>query len=265
MPLALNFPMVMWVDTHTHLYLNEFDEDRVAVIRESIEMGVTKMYLPNIDENSILPLLNTVNQFPENCFPMVGLHPGSVDKNFESKLSIIEALLPKEKFYGIGEIGIDLYWDKTFKTEQMTAFEIQLNWAKKNHLPVIIHIRDAFDEVFSVIEKVNSPDLFGIFHCFTGTYEQAIHAIDLGFLLGIGGIVTFKKSSLPEILQKIPLSHIVLETDSPYLTPVPYRGKRNKSAYIPLIGRKVAEVTGRSVQEVAEITTANALKVFGVK
>ncbi len=253
---------MMWVDTHTHLYLKEFDKDRVAIINESIEMGVSKMFFPNIDEQSISPLLKTTTQFPENCFPMIGLHPESVDKNFESKLAIIEKWLSKEKFYGIGEIGIDLYWDKTFKAEQMIAFEMQLNWAKKHQLPAIIHIRDAFDEVFSVIKKVNSPELFGIFHCFTGTYEQALHAINLGFLLGIGGIATFKKSPLPNILQKIPLSHIVLETDSPYLAPVPYRGKRNKSAYIPLIGRKVAEITGRSVQEVAEITTANALKIF---
>jgi len=252
----------MWVDTHTHLYLEQFDIDRKEVILESIEMGVTKMFFPNIDEQSIIPLLKTTTQFPENCFPLLGLHPESVDTNFESKLNVLESWLQKEKFYGIGEIGIDLYWDKTYKTEQMAAFEFQLNLAKKNHLPAIIHIRNAFDEVFQVLEKVNSPELFGIFHCFTGNIEQARKAIEMNFMLGIGGIVTFKKSPLPELLQALDLTHIVLETDSPYLTPVPYRGKRNKSAYIPLIGKKVAEITGRSIGEVAAITTKNALSVF---
>lgn len=252
----------MWVDTHTHLYLEQFDTDRKEVILESIEMGVTKMFFPNIDEQSIIPLLKTTTQFPDHCFPLIGLHPESVDANFKSKLNILESWLQKEKFYGIGEIGIDLHWDKTYKTEQMAAFEFQLDLAKKNHLPAIIHIRDAFDEVFQVLEKVNSPELSGIFHCFTGTVEQAERAIEMGFMLGIGGIVTFKKSSLPEVLQKIGLSHIVLETDSPYLAPVPYRGKRNKTAYIPLIGRKIADITEYPVQEVAKITTANALKVF---
>ncbi len=254
----------MWVDTHTHLYLEQFDADRKEVILESAEMGVTKMFFPNIDEQSIIPLLKVTTQFPKNCFPLIGLHPESVDDNFEYKLNVLENWLQKEKFYGIGEIGIDLYWDKTYKTEQMLAFEFQLNLAKQNHLPAIIHIRDAFDEVFQVLEKVNSPELFGIFHCFTGTIEQAERAIEMGFMLGIGGIVTFKKSILPEVLQKIDLSYIVLETDSPYLAPVPYRGKRNKSAYIPLIGKKVAEITGHSIEEVAAITTKNAFRVFNL-
>ncbi len=252
----------MWVDTHTHLYLNEFDKDRETIIRESIEIGVTKMFFPNIDRHSIFRLLDITTHFPENCFPMVGLHPSSIDKCYETNLIEIEKWIQKEKFYGIGEIGIDLYWDKTHKSEQMTAFEFQLNLAKKNHLPAIIHIRDAFNEVFSIIEKVNSPGLFGIFHCFTGTYEQALRAIEMGFLLGIGGIVTFKKSPLPEVIKRIDLRYIVLETDSPYLAPAPYRGKRNKSAYIPLIGRKIAEIKGLPIQTVAEITTANALNIF---
>lgn len=255
----------MWVDTHTHLYLKEFERDYHSVIKESIELGITEMYFPNIDETTILPLLNITKHYPDNCFPMIGLHPGSVKADFEDKLSVVENWLEKEKFYGIGEIGIDLYWDKTYRKEQMQAFEYQLMLSKKKHLPAIIHIREAFNEVFSVIEKVWDKDLFGIFHCFTGTEQQAKRAIEMGFVLGIGGVVTFKKSHLPEVLKSISLSDIVLETDSPYLAPVPFRGQRNKTTYIPFIGKHIAEIKNCSVYEVAKATTENASKIFKQK
>ena len=252
-----------FVDTHTHLFLEHFSDDIDTVIKTAIEKGVDKFFLPNIDSNSINDVLELTNKFPDNCFPLSGLHPTSVDKNFKEELEMVEQLLNKRKFYGIGETGIDLYWDKTFIREQEEAFAFQLELAKEHQLPIIIHVRDSFDEVFKVVDAHNDKTLTGIFHCFSGDYNQAQKIIEYGgFKMGIGGVLTFKNSKLGEIIKKISLEHIVLETDSPYLAPTPYRGKRNESSYIPLIAEKIAELHKIPIKEVAEITTQNAHEVF---
>ncbi len=250
------------IDTHTHLFLPEFDNDRNTVINSAIEQGVKKLFLPNIDSSSIIPMLNIAKAFPENCFPMIGLHPGAVKDNFEKKLQIVEKWLKKEKFYAIGETGIDLYRDKTFKQQQIIAFTKQLHLAKKYNLPVVIHSRESYNEMFQILDRMDGTK--GIFHCFSGTYQQAQKVISLGFKLGIGGIVTFKNAGLDKVVEKIDLRHIVLETDSPYLAPVPKRGKRNESAYIIYIANKIAQLHNTSIEKVAEITTKNALEVFGI-
>ncbi len=252
-----------FIDTHTHLFLEHFNDDIDIVIKTATEKGVEKFFLPNIDSESINDVLELTKKFPDNCFPLSGLHPTSVTENYVQELEMIEKLLREHKFYGIGETGIDLYWDKTFIKEQEEAFAFQLELAKKHELPIIIHVRDSFDEVFKVVDVHNDKSLTGIFHCFTGDYTQAQKIIEYGgFKLGIGGVITFKNSKLGETIEKIPLEHIVLETDSPYLAPTPYRGKRNESSYIPLIAEKIAELHKISVAEVAKITTNNAAEVF---
>lgn len=254
----------MWVDTHTHLYLPEFDNDQDQVIQQAIDVGVNKMFFPNIDTISLPKVLTVCNNFSKNCFPLIGLHPCSVKKDFEKEISILEDKLRKNKFYGIGEIGIDLYWDNTFLKEQIVAFKYQLELAIKYNLPAIIHIRESFDEVFHVIEEINNHSLFGIFHCFSGNYFQAEKAIKLGFKLGIGGVITYNNSQLPNVIKKIDLKHLVLETDSPYLTPVPYRGKRNQSSYIPIIGKKISELKNIPIVDVAKTTSNNAMTLFDI-
>ncbi len=250
------------VDTHTHLYLEHFDDDRSEMINRAIDRGVKYMLIPNIDSKSVDGMMQLCNDFPKNCFPMMGLHPTNVDENYESELGILEDHLQNGSFKAIGEIGIDLYWDKTFAKEQEIAFLKQIDWAKQYDLPIVIHSRDSMKEIFEVLERVNSPELHGVFHCFSGDLNDAKRAIEMGFQLGIGGVVTFKKSNLPEILKKIDLSHIMLETDAPYLTPVPFRGKRNESSYTYYIAEKIAEIKNKSIEEVAEITTSNAIKLF---
>jgi TatD DNase family protein len=253
-----------FIDTHTHLFLSDFDLDRARVIERAVSAGIKKMFLPNIDSSSINALLSLEKQFPKNCFAMMGLHPCSVNEKYKEQLAIVEEWLSKRKFSAIGEIGMDFYWDKSFITEQKDAFAVQINWAKERNLPVVIHQRECFDEVFEIVESKSDSSLRGIFHCFTGTQEQAEKIISLGgFKLGIGGVVTYKKSKLPETLKHIDLKHIVLETDSPYLSPMPYRGKRNESAYLIFVAQKIAEIKGISVQEVADITTKNAEEIFG--
>jgi len=255
-----------FVDTHTHLFLEEFNDDRDAVIQSAISEGITRLVLPNIDSTSIEDLLRLTNKFPTNCFPTIGLHPSSVKENFEKELELVDEYLNKEKFYGIGETGIDLYWDKTYINEQEKSFKYQVELAKKHQLPIIIHVRESFDEVFKVIDELNAPSLTGIFHCFTGSYEQAKKIIEYGgFKMGIGGVVTFKNSNLGDTISKIDLQHIVLETDSPYLAPVPKRGRRNESAYLLYVAQKIAELKNISIEEVAEITTLNALQVFNIE
>ena len=255
----------MFIDSHTHLYLEEFDPDRDDAIRNAISSGVGKMLLPNIDSQSWEPMLKVCRQFPLHCFPMAGLHPTSVfTDTFEKELQQVEEWLSKEKFIAIGEIGIDLYWDKTYQPEQEQAFRFQLKLAKKLNLPVVIHMRNSFEEVWEVVKSEAGPELKGVFHCFSGNLEQAQLVIEAGFFLGIGGVITFKNAGLQQVVAEVGLEHLLLETDAPYLSPVPYRGKRNESAYIPLIAAKVAEMTGASLKHVAEITTANAIRLFNL-
>ena len=251
-------------DTHTHLFAEEFDSDRKEVVQRAILAGVNKLFLPNIDSSSIQSMLDLEKQFPENCFAMMGLHPCSVKENYLEELKIIEDWFLKRKFSAVGEIGMDYHWDKTFIPQQKDAFSKQIDLAKKYNLPIVIHQRECFDDVFEIVKSKNGNNLKGIFHCFTGTIEEANRIISLGgFKMGIGGAVTYKNSKLPEVLKQIDLKHIVLETDSPYLTPVPHRGKRNESSFIIFVAQKIAEVKGITVEEVAKITTKNAEDIFG--
>jgi TatD DNase family protein len=252
-------------DTHTHLYLQEFTEDRKQVIQNALDAGVEKFFLPNIDSTSIEAMLKLEEEFPGKCYPMMGLHPCSVKGNYNEELELVEQHLNSRKYYAVGEIGIDLYWDKTFIEEQKEAFRFQIKLAKKHKLPIVIHLRNAFEETFSIVEEENDADLKGIFHCFTGSIEEARKIISLGgFKLGIGGVVTFKNSGLEAVLKQVDPKHLVLETDAPYLAPVPHRGKRNESAYIKIIAEKLAEIYGLPLNEVAEITTAAAKEIYTV-
>ena len=251
-------------DTHTHLYANQFDNDRAETIQRAIDLGVSRFFLPAIDSETTQPMLDLEQQFPKNIFLMMGLHPTSVKENYKEELAHVKSWLGKRHFYGVGEIGMDLYWDKTFVKEQQEAFSMQINWAKDKNLPIVIHCRDAFDEVFEVLEDNKDDKLFGIFHCFTGTQEQAQKAISYNMKLGIGGVATFKNGKIDQFLDKIPLEHIVLETDSPYLAPTPYRGKRNESAYLLNVANKMAEIYQVSTEKIATITTNNSKAVFGI-
>lgn len=252
----------MYIDTHTHLYAEQFDEDRKEVVEKAITAGITKLYLPNIDSGSIPGMLQLEQDFPDNCFAMMGLHPCSVKANYEEELAIVKEWLDKRPFVAVGEIGIDLYWDKTFFEEQKKAFLKQIEWAKDLNRPIVIHSREATDIIIDLLKTVKGDRLRGIFHCFTGNEEQALKIVDLGFYLGIGGVLTFKKAKLDEAISNISLDHIVLETDSPYLAPKPYRGKRNQSAYILNIAQKLSEVMDEPIEKIAEVTTRNALEVF---
>jgi len=254
-----------FIDTHNHIYLAEFNQDRSTVIEEAISLGVEKFLLPNIDSFSIGSMLQLSKDYPDNCFPMMGLHPTSVKENVEEELAIVEKLLNENTFVAIGEIGIDLYWDKTFFSEQEEAFRFQVKLAKEYNLPIVIHSRDSFNELFNILDDIHTPELKGVFHCFTGSEEQAHKIVnDYGFKLGIGGVLTFKNSGLSEQIKNIDLKHLILETDAPYLAPTPHRGKRNQPAYIPLIAKKLAETKGISIEKVAEITTANAEELFNL-
>ena len=253
------------IDTHTHLFAQQFDEDRLEVVQRALEKGVRQMLLPNIDTNSILPMLDLCTEFPENCFPMIGLHPCDIKENYIEELTFFEEWLQKEKFVAVGEIGIDLYWDKSTLSIQEDAFRRQVELAKKYKLPVAIHVRNSFDEVLSIIDGLNDDNLSGVFHCFTGDEAQANHIINYGgFKLGIGGVVTFKNSGLDKTLRTISIEHLILETDSPYLAPTPYRGKRNESSYVVIIAKKLAEIYGKSLEEIASITTQNAKELFKI-
>ncbi len=256
-----------FIDTHAHLFWESFDNDRQEVILRAIKNNVRKIILPNVDIQSIDLLKKTVDLAPDTIFPLMGLHPSSVKDNYQEVLKVIEQELTKNKYYGIGEIGIDLYWpeNRKYRQQQKQAFRLQLQLAKELNLPVVIHTRDSFDITYQIVKEENSDRLRGIFHCFTGSSEQALAIAELGdFYIGIGGVITFKNSKLGERIKDIPLDYMVLETDAPFLTPHPYRGKRNESAYIPLIAQKLAEVKNTSVEEVATITTRNAEKLFGI-
>ena len=253
------------VDTHTHLYLEEFDDDRDNVVRAAIDAGVTTMLLPNIDSSTIEVMETLSGKFPENCFAMMGLHPTSVKENYESELECVEQNLASNQYVAVGEIGIDLYWDKTYRDQQKDAFRRQLKIAKKHKLPVSIHTRDSFQEVYPIVKEELTDDLKGVFHCFLGTAEEAKKIMDLGFLMGIGGVITFKNSNIGDIVKDIPNNFLVFETDAPYLTPAPFRGKRNQSAYIPHILEKTASLKNIASEELAAITTENAVKLFQLK
>jgi len=256
----------MFIDTHTHLYVEQFDEDRDSVVQECLDAGITKLLLPNIDSSSIESLHQLASSYPDICLPMMGLHPCSVTESFQEELDIAKSWLDKRDYIAIGEIGIDLYWDKSTLPYQVEAFKQQIEWAKELGLPIVIHARDSFDEIFEVLDEVNDERLRGIFHCFTGTIDQAKKVLGYGdFLLGIGGVVTFKNGGLDKTLQEIDLDHLVLETDSPYLAPTPNRGKRNKSPYLTLIVDKLVDIYGKTPAEIGEITSANAVKMFNLK
>jgi len=251
------------IDTHTHLYSQEFDADRDALIQSAINSGISKMLMPNVDVDSIAGMHDLVKKFPQNCFAMMGLHPCSVTENWEKDLLIIKEWLDKENYCAVGEIGIDLYWDKTTLALQQNAFKTQIKWAKEKKLPIVIHVREAFSECFEIVDDMNDENLTGVFHCFSGNLEQAKHIIKYGgFKLGIGGVVTFKNGGLDKVLPEIDLEHLILETDSPYLAPAPHRGKRNESLYLNLVASKLAELKGVDLKTIDEVTTKNALELF---
>lgn len=257
----------MLIDTHSHLFLEEFSEDLPQVMQRACEAGVSRIFMPNIDSSTIDALLAVCSQYPGYCYPMIGLHPTSVNETYEKELAFVkERLSAPNNFVAIGEIGLDLYWDKSFLKEQLLVFEKQIEWALEYRLPIVIHSRESFDYIYKVMQPYKDTPLTGIFHSFTGTPEEASRLLEFeGFMLGINGVVTFKKSTLPETLQQVPLERIVLETDSPYLTPVPNRGKRNESANVKYTFQKVAEIYRTELENVARMTSDNALKVFGIR
>ena len=251
-------------DTHTHLYSEAFDEDRDIVIKDALNKGIERFFIPAIDSTYTSAMLKLEKSYPANVFLMMGLHPTHVKENYLEELRHVEEMLDERKFYAVGEIGIDLYWDKSFLKQQQEAFRHQIRLAKKFGLPIVIHCRDAFDEIFEILEDEKSDDLFGIFHCFTGDIEQARKAISYNMKLGIGGVVTFKNGKINTFLKQIDLKNIVLETDSPYLAPVPYRGKRNESAYLVKVVEKLSYIYGINENAIAKVTTENSKEVFGI-
>lgn len=253
-----------YIDSHAHLFLPEFDENRKALMQRAEEAGVHKVLMPNIDSSTINQLLQTEKDYPGRLFAMMGLHPCSVNENISHELETMEHWLSQRKFSAVGEIGLDFYWDVKFKKKQIEAFETQIDWALQYDLPVVIHSRNSTGTCIDIVRSKQNGHLKGVFHCFSGTEEEAQKIIGTGFYLGIGGIITFKKSPLPEIVKNLDLSHILLETDAPYLAPVPHRGKTNESAFIPIIANKIAEIKGTDIAEVSKITTDNAEKLFGI-
>jgi TatD DNase family protein len=254
----------MFIDSHTHIYGKQFDHDLDAMMQRAIEKGVERFYLPGIDSEVIDRMMNLEKQYPSHCFCMMGLHPCSVGETYKEELAIVEHWLGKRKFAAVGEIGLDFYWDKSFTSQQFDAFHYQIELSFKHQLPIVIHTRNAMKETIEVVQQYKDKGLYGIFHCFSGNYEEAKQVIDAGFLLGIGGVVTYKNGGIAEWLSNVPLEHIVLETDAPYLTPVPFRGKRNESSYVLYVAEKLASIYNVPVEKIGEITSANALKVFAL-
>ncbi len=252
----------MFTDTHTHIYDERLLADENQIGR-AIAAGVTKMYMPNCDSGTIAPMLQLADKWPANCLPMMGLHPTYVKEGYNDELALVDEWLAKRKFHAVGEIGLDYYWDLTFKNEQIDAFERQIDSALKYNLPIVIHSRESTADCIDIVRKKQNGNLKGIFHCFGGSLAEARQIAELGFYIGIGGVVTYKKTDLPEVLQTLGLTNVVLETDAPYLAPVPYRGKRNESSYIPVIAQKVGDILGISAAKVGEITSANAEAIFG--
>lgn len=251
-------------DTHTHLYIPEMRQQIGDLMHRAQANRVQKFYLPNIDSDSVKDVFSLCDLYPDRCFPMMGLHPCSVNENFQTELNFIQQYIDEKRVVAIGEIGMDLYWDKTFIEEQKLVFRTQINWAKARKLPIVIHCREAFDEIYSILIEEKDELLRGVFHCFSGTEEQANKIIDLGFYIGIGGVLTYKNSGLADAIKNIDLKHIVLETDSPYLSPVPHRGKSNESSYLIHVAEKLVDVSKKSMEEIAKVTSENAIKIFGV-
>ncbi|MBL7865596.1 MAG: TatD family hydrolase [Cyclobacteriaceae bacterium] len=254
--------MKAWIDTHAHVYSKEFDADRSDMLRRAFEAGVGRILMPNINHTSIDGMMELELKYPDQCLPMMGLHPCSVKQDFEKELYIVESWLSKRKFTALGEMGTDLYWDKTFWPQQQEAFVIQVNWAKKHKLPLVIHSRESIDETIALLAPLTTKELTGVFHCFTGTADQAKQITDMGFYLGIGGVATFKNGGVDKVLPHVLPERIVLETDSPYLAPVPHRGKRNEPHYMLLIAQRVADILGIPMEQLMDQTTGNALKLF---
>jgi TatD DNase family protein len=253
---------MQFIDTHAHIYSEQFQSDREKMLGRTFEANVTQILMPNVDSSSIEGMLALEQRYPKQCFPMMGLHPCSVDKDFEKELLVVEEWLSKRRFIAVGEMGIDLYWDKTFFEQQKEAFRIQANWAKSYQIPLVIHSREAIKEVILLLEELADERLFGVLHCFTGTVEEAKQLIALNFKLGIGGVVTYKNGGLEPVIKEIDLTHLVLETDSPYLAPIPHRGKRNETSYIPIIAQKIADIRNTTLDMVAQQTTENAIQLF---
>ena len=251
-------------DTHTHLYSEAFEKDQDEMMSRALKAGVSRFFVPAIDSTYTATMYALERKYPEHVFLMMGLHPTHVKEDYKEELTHVKTALAQRKFVAVGEIGIDLYWDKSTLKQQQEAFRTQIQWAKRYKLPIVIHCRDAFDEIFEILEEEKSEDLFGIFHCFTGTIEQAHRAISYNMKLGIGGVVTFKNGKIDQFLSQIDLKHIVLETDAPYLAPVPYRGKRNESAYILEVLEKLSLIYGKSKVQIARITTANSKDIFKI-
>lgn len=251
------------IDTHSHIYSEEFDTDRAETIQRAKEAGITHIILPNCDSETLPQMLSLEAEYPDYCNAAIGLHPTSVKENYREELELVKSELERRNWVAIGEIGIDLYWDKTFLTEQIAAFQQQIDWALEYNLPVIIHVRDSFNETMDALAPYKNSGLQGVFHSFTGAIEEAREIIAFGgFMFGINGIVTFKNSGLAAVIEQIELKHILLETDSPYLTPAPHRGKRNESAYTQLVAHKLAEVYNCSLEQIGKETTKNALSLF---
>lgn len=255
----------MFVDTHTHLYVDAFDEDRDEIISRALNSGIEKLLLPNIDVSTIESMHALCAKYPNNCYAMMGLHPGNVNENWQSELDHMKNLLFNGNYIAVGEIGMDLYWDKTFIEEQKEAFKTQVVWAKELNLPIAIHAREAFDEIFEILDVLNDESLRGVFHCFTGNESQAKHILNYGgFMLGIGGVVTYKNAGLDKTLANVSIDNLILETDSPYLTPVPHRGKRNESSYVLHVAEKLADIYNMKLSEIEERTTKNAIDLFKI-
>ena len=259
------FIPVILIDTHTHLFLPEFKEDRSRVVSDAIEKGIAKFLLPNVDDTTLDSMLTLADEFPGICLPMIGLHPTSVDEHYKTKLTLLQKKLGTRKFWGIGETGIDLYWNDAFLEQQLDAFKEQISLAKEFDLPLVIHARNSFPQIFEVLDLENDDTLQGVFHAFTGNVTEASKITGYGFKIGIGGIVTFKNAGLDRIVKDIALEHIILETDAPYLAPAPKRGKRNEPAYLIYTAEKLAEIHGQSLEQVADITTRNAAALFNIK
>ena len=253
-----------YIDTHAHIYSNQFDEDRDATVQRAIDLGIGKILMPNVDSESIEGMMQCEQDYPEICVPMMGLHPCSVKEDVDKELKIVEEWLVKRKFIAIGEIGIDLYWDKTFQEKQIEALKIQIDWAIQYDVPIVLHTRESTQDVIKILEQKHHEKLRGVFHCFGGSVEEAKAITDLGFMLGLGGVTTFKKGGMDLVVPELSLDDIILETDCPYLAPVPYRGKRNEPSYMLGVASKIAEYKLISVEKVGEKTTANAKRLFGI-
>lgn len=254
---------MIFTDTHTHLYDEQLAPDESEMIQRALDVGVSKMYMPNCDSSTIDGMLRIAAAYPQHCYPMMGLHPCYVKENYKEELAIVVEQLATGKFYAVGEIGLDYYWDLTFKGQQIEAFGYQIDQALQYQLPIVIHSRESLQDCIDIVREKQNGKLKGIFHCFSGNEEEALQIVELGLFLGIGGVLTFKNSKLPDAIKNVSLNNIVLETDAPYLAPAPYRGKRNESSYIPIIAEKLAEIKQVSIGQIAEITTQNSDKIFG--